>query len=70
MGLAKYVAVTERVSIRFRADLFNVFNRAQCGAPNADLSQANFGTITATISNYATGRGTPREFQLSAKILF
>jgi hypothetical protein len=47
-----------------------VFNRAQFGAPNADLSQANFGLITTTISNYATGRGTPREFQLSAKIVF
>ena len=30
----------------------------------------NFGVITTTISNYATGRGTPRELQLSAKILF
>jgi hypothetical protein len=56
--------------VRFRADVFNIFNRAQYGAPNADLSQGNFGTITTTISNYATGRGTPREFQLSAKISF
>jgi hypothetical protein len=70
LGLSKYVPVTERLSIRFRADLFNVFNRAQFGAPNADLSQGNFGVITTTISNYATGRGTPREFQLSAKIVF
>jgi hypothetical protein len=70
MGLSKYFPVTERVRIRFRADLFNVFNRAQFGAPNADLSQSNFGVITTTISNYATGRGTPRELQLSAKIVF
>jgi hypothetical protein len=47
-----------------------VLNRAQFGPPNADFSQVNFGTITATISTYATGRGTPREFQLSAKISF
>ena len=70
LGLSKYVPVTERMSIRLRADLFNVFNRAQFGAPNADVSQGNFGTITTTISNYATGRGTPRELQLSAKIVF
>lgn len=70
LGLSKYIALTERLSIRMRADLFNVFNGAQYGAPNADLSQSNFGTITTTISNYATGRGTPREFQLSAKIVF
>ena len=58
------------LNLRFRADLFNVFNRAQFGAPNADISASNFGTITSTISNYATGRGTPRELQLSAKIVF
>ncbi len=70
LGLSKYVSVTERMSIRLRADAFNVFNRAQFGMPNADLSSSNFGIITTTISNYATGRGTPREFQLSAKIIF
>jgi hypothetical protein len=70
LGLSRYVNIHERVTIRLRADLFNVFNRAQYGAPNADLSQGNFGVITTTISQYATGRGTPRELQLSAKIQF
>lgn len=49
---------------------FNVLNRAQYGAPVADFSQVNFGEITSTISTYATGRGTPRDLQLSAKISF
>jgi hypothetical protein len=70
LGLSKYVSITERLNIRLRADAFNIFNRAQFGAPNADVSDGNFGVITTTISNYATGRGTPREFQLSAKIMF
>jgi hypothetical protein len=70
MGFSKYLNITERVSIRLRADLFNVLNRAQFGTPNADLSAGNFGTITTTISQYATGRGTPRELQLSAKVVF
>ena len=70
LGLSKDVHMAERVTLRFRADVFNLFNRAQYGAPNADVSQSNFGVITTTISNYATGRGTPREFQLSAKISF
>jgi len=70
LGLAKEVSFTERVRVRFRADAFNVFNRSQYGAPNANLSQVNFGEITTTISSYATGRGTPREFQISAKISF
>ena len=71
LALAKDVVLVERVKLRLRADLFNVLNRAQYGAPNANLSTAgNFGVITSTISSYATGRGTPREFQLSAKISF
>ena len=69
-GLSKDVPLSERMNVRFRADAFNVFNRAQYSAPNADLSQTNFGVITTTISSYATGRGTPREFQISAKISF
>lgn len=70
MGLSKFISITEKLNLRFRADLFNVLNRAQYGAPNADISALNFGTITSTISNYASGRGTPRELQLSAKIVF
>jgi hypothetical protein len=70
LALAKDVSIAERTTVRFRADVFNVLNRAQYGAPNADWSQTNFGAITTTISSYATGRGTPREFQLSAKISF
>jgi hypothetical protein len=70
LGLAKDVSLSEHVHLRFRADAFNLLNRAQYGAPNANLSQVNFGVITTTISSYATGRGTPREFQLSAKMSF
>ena len=65
LALERDIAFVERVKLRFRAEVFNVFNRAQYGAPNANLSAANFGVITTTISSYATGRGTPREFQLS-----
>jgi hypothetical protein len=70
LGVSKFVLIKERLSIRLRGDLFNVTNRAQYGAPNADVSTANFGVITTTLSNYATGRGTPRELQLSVKIMF
>ena len=70
LALVKDFSITERLRLSFRADAFNVFNRAQYGPPNADVSQVNFGVITTTISSYATGRGTPREFQLSAKMSF
>ena len=70
LGVSKFVPIKEHLSIRFRGDLFNVTNRAQYGAPNADVSASNFGVITTTLSTYATGRGTPRELQLSMKIVF
>lgn len=70
LALARDVTLSERMRLRLRVDGFNVLNRAQFGAPVTDLSQVNFGAITTTISNYATGRGTPREFQLSAKVWF
>ncbi len=70
IGLSKYIPLTERASLRLRADLFNILNRAQYGAPNTDLSLGNFGAITTPVSTGATGRGTPREIQLSARITF
>lgn len=70
LAFGKDVSIAERMTLRFRVDLFNIFNRAQYGAPNADLSQSNFGAITTTISNYATGLGTPRELQFSTKVIF
>jgi hypothetical protein len=70
LAVSKFVLLTERFSIRFQADVFNLTNRAQYGAPSADISTSNFGVITTTLSTYATGRGTPRELQLSIKILF
>ncbi len=70
LGLSKYIPVTERMSVRFRAEAFNIFNRAQYGSPNSDLSIGNFGVITVPVNTGAVGQGTPREFQLSAKIIF
>src|SRR5579871_385313 len=70
LGVSKLVSATEHFSLRLRGDLFNVTNRAMYGAPNADVSASNFGAVTATVGSYSTGRGTPRELQLSLKILF
>lgn len=51
LALAKEVSISERMRV-LRADAFNVFNRAQYGAPSANLSKVNFGEITTTISSY------------------
>jgi hypothetical protein len=70
LGLSRYVSFAEHRGVRLRADIFNVLNRAQYGPPNADLSLGNFGVITTPVNSGATGRGTPREIQFSAKLMF
>ena len=71
VGLAKAVAFTEQVGLQFRAEVFNLFNRAQYGQPNASLSTpGNFGVITTTVNEGATGSGTPRQIQLAVRIVF
>jgi hypothetical protein len=70
LGLTREVSLRERASLRLRAEAFNVANRAPYGAPVGDVSLVNFGAISQTIATYATGRGTPREFQFSARFSF
>jgi hypothetical protein len=70
-ALAKRVTVTERVSAQFRAECFNLLNRAQYGNPAADISApASFGRITTLINTGPTGGGTPRQFQLALRLQF
>jgi hypothetical protein len=49
-----------RVQVRFEA--FNVLNRVNFRAPNANRSNANFGTITGTFD--------ARQMQLGVKLIF
>ena len=49
-------------SIELRAEVFNLLNTVNLGAPAATLGAANFGTITSALD--------PRVIQLAAKFLF
>lgn len=70
-ALAKQVRITERTGLQFRAECFNLLNRAQFGNPLADISApASFGRITSLVNTGPTGSGTPRQFQLSLRLLF
>jgi outer membrane receptor protein involved in Fe transport len=57
--------VTERFRLQFRGEAINVTNTPTFGAPAANISAANFGTITGLSSN-----ATPRQLQLGLKLLF
>jgi hypothetical protein len=70
-ALAKTIRSSERLSVQFRAEVFNLLNRAQYGSPQANLSAPlNFGAITTTVNPGATGSGTPRQIQLALRVRF
>jgi hypothetical protein len=69
-SVLKNTAVTERVKLQFRAEFFNLLNRANFSTPNTVVfSSANSGpsptagVITATSS-------TSRQIQFGLKLLF
>ncbi|HWB96681.1 MAG TPA: hypothetical protein VG672_08270, partial [Bryobacteraceae bacterium] len=63
IGLLKNTGITERLSVQFRAEFFNIFNNVNFSAPNTTVSAGSqFGRITAA--------GSPRIIQFGAKMLF
>lgn len=71
LAVAKRTRLTERFGLQFRGELFNLFNRAQYGQPNANISQpAQFGRITSVVNGTPTGSGGPRQVQLMLRLEF
>src|SRR5262249_2741898 len=72
----------ERINLQFRADIFNLFNHPNFGAPIADPTSSQFGQPTgllgATLTPNASSAGfnplysagAPRSIQLSLKLNF
>ncbi len=64
LGLSKTTALTERVGLELRWDVFNVFNNVNFANPNNDLQDTtDFGRVTNTV-------GGPRVMQFGAKLKF
>jgi hypothetical protein len=53
----------ERMGLNFRAEVFNLFNHPQFGAPASDINAVGFGSIGSTVNN-------PRLFQFALKLTF
>lgn len=67
----KNVPFRERYNVEFRAEMYNIFNRAQYAAPNANFSNlGTFGTITSVVNQSPTGAGGPRQVQLALRFKF
>jgi hypothetical protein len=73
-SLEKRFPVTERTSLSLRADVFNIFNRAQLGNPNVKWTNPStgttFGQITSPYTTSAVGTGTPRQMQFMLRFSF
>ena len=74
VSLEKRFSLTERMGLSFRADVFNIFNRAQIGKPNVKWtdpkSGTTFGAITSPYTSSAVGTGTPRQMQFMLRLSF
>jgi hypothetical protein len=80
MSLNKSTRLTERVSLQFRAEAFNLFNKFRYFRQgfNNDVNSAfvdainlpNFGTIIKTSIGDGSNVGFPRHIQLALKLIF
>jgi hypothetical protein len=75
-ALQKKFILTERIGLNFRAEVFNLLNSSIYANPSGNLGSnplsppAGFGRITSLLNTDAVGTGTPREFQLAARLDF
>jgi hypothetical protein len=62
-GAVKRTALTERMTLTFRAEFFNIFNRVVFGAPASNISAANFGVVGSQAN-------APRQGQMALRLEF
>jgi hypothetical protein len=77
LGASKTIPLTERASLQFRAEFFNILNHPQLGPPQSTFNPSNttgFGSIITTVNTSTpispVGSGTPREMQFALRLAF
>lgn len=70
MAMTRSIALAEPVSLQFRLEVFNLFNRAQYADPVNNVSSPTFGRIVSPVNSAPTGSGTPRQIQLMLRLNF
>ena len=62
VSLIKNTAIAERATVQFRAEIFNLLDRANFGLPDGFFGSPSFGSILTA--------GAPRRVQFGLKLLF
>jgi len=75
LAAVKNSKITERVSLEFRAELFNIFNNVNFARPDGNLADlgATYGQITGMAgasSSNSYGTAQPRIIQFAVKVSF
>jgi hypothetical protein len=69
-SVLKSTSLTEKLHLQFRAEFFNILNRANFGTPNAVVFSSASST-PATTAGVITGTSTTsRQIQFGLKLLF
>ena len=70
LSFQKATRLSERFSLQFRADLFNILNHTNFGTPNPIVftSATNVPSSTAGLLTYT--RTTSRQIQFAVKLIF
>ena len=68
LGLSRSFRFTERVSLQFRSEFFNLPNHANFGLPNQMSTSSSFATVSRAAFQSQTG--AQRQIQFAAKIVF
>ena len=61
--MSKKTTISERFSLAFRAEAYNIFNRVQFSPPNTQPGNATFGQVTAQYNQ-------PRLLQFALRLTF
>jgi hypothetical protein len=68
LSLLKDTRVSEKLTVQFRAEIFNAFNRVNFGPPNTTVFSS--GAISASAGVITTLAANPRQIQFGLKMIF
>jgi hypothetical protein len=68
VALLKNTTITEKIKLQFRAEMFNIFNRANFGSPNAVVFSSASSTPAPTAGVITSTSGTSRQIQFGLKL--